>query len=209
VDCIFATFDRLYANGARRFVLMNLLPLYLAPMYTSAEYDGNAESVYWPGPKPRNMTEIYLKMKSQVLEVNGQFKDKIQRAVSRNDTFVDAQVAHFDVHELVRSTLRYEQLLTFQFMDMFNAPSQYLNGTQPFHVTGSEVQCLGTYGNFTCEAAGNSDSWLWRDELHPSQQFDRVLAREVVNVVSGTSKYAEYYAHEQYTNRDVIPEIDI
>lgn len=40
---------------------------------------------------------------------------------------------------------------------------------------------------------GGLDSFMWRDELHPSEQVDRVIAREVVRVLSGRSKYATYY----------------
>lgn len=40
---------------------------------------------------------------------------------------------------------------------------------------------------------GSLDSFLWRDELHPSEQVDRVIAREVVRVLGGRSGYATYY----------------
>ncbi len=37
------------------------------------------------------------------------------------------------------------------------------------------------------------DHFLWFDELHPSERADQVIAREFVNVVKGTSKYATYW----------------
>jgi len=49
--------DQLYATGARYFVLMNLAPLWLAPMYASA-----MPVNYWP-VKPANFTEVTQKMK--------------------------------------------------------------------------------------------------------------------------------------------------
>jgi hypothetical protein len=34
---------------------------------------------------------------------------------------------------------------------------------------------------------------MWYDELHPSEQTDKAIAREFVNVVKGASKYATYW----------------
>jgi hypothetical protein len=33
---------------------------------------------------------------------------------------------------------------------------------------------------------------MWYDELHPSEQTNRIVAREFVNVVGGQSVYASY-----------------
>jgi hypothetical protein len=38
------------------------------------------------------------------------------------------------------------------------------------------------------------DSFMWYDELHPSEQTDRVIAREFVDVVKGNSKWATYWS---------------
>jgi hypothetical protein len=35
---------------------------------------------------------------------------------------------------------------------------------------------------------------MWYDELHPSEQTDRVIAREFVDVVKGKSKWATYWS---------------
>jgi hypothetical protein len=35
---------------------------------------------------------------------------------------------------------------------------------------------------------------MWYDELHPSEQTDRVIAREFVDVVKGGSKWATYWS---------------
>jgi hypothetical protein len=40
----------------------------------------------------------------------------------------------------------------------------------------------------------DKDSFLWYDELHPSEQTDRVLAREITDVVkNGSKKWTRYY----------------
>lgn len=35
---------------------------------------------------------------------------------------------------------------------------------------------------------------MWYDELHPSEQTDRVLAREFVDAVSGQSNWTTYWS---------------
>jgi hypothetical protein len=80
---------------------------------------------------------------------------------------------------------------------MYNNPTQYLNGTAPANVTGSQVECTGVYGNLSCQILPSPDSYLWRDMLHPSEQAGRVVAKEFLNVVSGTSQYATYFTQPQ------------
>ena len=74
-----------------------------------------------------------------------------------------------------------------QLTDIYNNPANYLNGTAPLDVTG--------YANV--DGTGNPaspDSFMWYDELHPSEQTDRVIAREFVDVVKGNSKWATYWS---------------
>jgi len=62
INCVYTSMDQLYATGARYFVLMNLAPLQLAPLYASGTpYN------YWPN-KPANFTEVTQKMKVSVRE---------------------------------------------------------------------------------------------------------------------------------------------
>ena len=74
---------------------------------------------------------------------------------------------------------------------MYHNPSQYLNGTAPLNVTSSNLSC-DTTGN-VCTDHKNRDAYLWYDELHPSEQTERVVAREFVGVLKGESKWARYY----------------
>lgn len=34
---------------------------------------------------------------------------------------------------------------------------------------------------------------MWYDELHPSEQTDRIIAKEFVGLLDGMSKYASYF----------------
>lgn len=46
-DCVFEQLDRLYAIGARRFVVMSMAPLDLSPQYTLPENGGVTAPRYW------------------------------------------------------------------------------------------------------------------------------------------------------------------
>jgi phospholipase/lecithinase/hemolysin len=70
---------------------------------------------------------------------------------------------------------------------MYQKPGPYFNGTEPANVTGSVVTCVK---GGQCVQSASPDSYLWWDELHPSEQASRVLADEFVKLVSGQSQYA-------------------
>lgn len=72
--------------------------------------------------------------------------------------------------------------------DIWENPSQYLNGTVPYNVTSSVYRC-----GSPCTSNAVRDSYLWYDDLHPSEQTDRIIAREFVNIVRGKSKWARYW----------------
>jgi hypothetical protein len=72
--------------------------------------------------------------------------------------------------------------------DIYRNPSVYLNGTLPLNVTSSVVQC-----GPDCSSEDARDSFMWYDTLHPSEQTDRIIAREFLGVVRGGSKWAKYW----------------
>lgn len=76
--------------------------------------------------------------------------------------------------------------------DIHDNPSEYLNGTAPLNVTGYVNHCNTTGGG--CVANPSPDSFLWYDELHPSQQTQRIIAKTFVDVVKGSSKWATYWS---------------
>ena len=79
-------------------------------------------------------------------------------------------------------------------VDIHSNPTAYLNGTAPANVTGFEYHC-NYYNSSDCtKFEGDSpDSFMWYDELHPSEQTDRIIARNFIEVLSGSSQYATYY----------------
>lgn len=58
VKCAYEGLNELYVHGARYFVLMNIAPLQLAPLYATPEHDG-VEGKNWAWPdKPDNITMV-------------------------------------------------------------------------------------------------------------------------------------------------------
>ncbi|KAF2395719.1 hypothetical protein EJ06DRAFT_484672 [Trichodelitschia bisporula] len=167
VDCVYESFDKLYADGARYFILMNLVPLELAPQYATPEKGGLGKTQFW-SDKPENVTEVSYRMKEMVVGVNELFKYRTPYEVCLANRWKGANVALYDVHRL--------------FADIYHNPSKYLNGTTPPNVTASPPT-----------ASTSPDSYMWADALHPSQQVQRLVAQEFTRVVNGSSSYAAYW----------------
>lgn len=176
VDCVFSTLDSLYANGGRSFVLLNLSPLNLLPQYATPENGGYTATKFFPD-KGSNITEISYRIAENVATVNSIFSYRTPFEVIVEKRWPGAQIANFDVHGLIA--------------DIWHNPAGYLNGTAPLNVTGVIDQCDVNGKN--CVVKESRDSYLWYDELHPSEQTSRVVAREFVGVLGGGSKWAKYW----------------
>ncbi|KAF2733003.1 hypothetical protein EJ04DRAFT_513545 [Polyplosphaeria fusca] len=176
LDCVYATLDTLYHNGARSFILLNLAPLQLLPQYATPANGGLAATQYFPD-KPANITEISWRMYEAVATVNAVYAYRTPFETVIQKRWPEAQVANFDVNGLIT--------------DMWSRPAEYLNGSAEANVKGYVNHCTLQGKNCTKEAS--PDSFLWYDELHPSEQADRVVAREFVGVMEGGSKWAKYW----------------
>ncbi|RDB29885.1 Acetylesterase [Hypsizygus marmoreus] len=156
----------LYERGARNFLFQNMIPLQTVPLYSADSYSNR----YWTAP--RNTTEWNVFMTELVLSGNALSKVLLQVLAP---TLHGAHIGIFDSHAL--------------FTDMFQHPSSYLNGTAPVNVTGAIESCVfelnGDTGTCTTVTGAARDSFLWFDELHPSEQADRIVAREVAAVIQG------------------------
>lgn len=178
-ECIFRVFDQLYSSGGRFFVLFNDAPLQLAPLYANDTLMGVGDNQYWAN-KPANHTAIAEKMHEYTTSVNTIFRYQTPYEMLIAERYPGAHFAVFNVWQLMS--------------DIYDSPTKYLNGTQPANVTGYEHHCNVNQTMCTLEYDGtSSDSFLWYDELHPSEQTDRVIARTFVEVLNGTSSYAQYY----------------
>ncbi|KAF1992052.1 carbohydrate esterase family 16 protein [Aulographum hederae CBS 113979] len=177
MDCVFEQLQRIYDNGARYFVLQNVQPLQLTPLVAAPENGGVGPNHYWPD-KPDNLTAISLKMMQMVWGCNEiyQYRTPFELLVAKK--FPGARFALMDMYGLV--------------LDIWNNPTEYLNGTAPANNTGFINHC--SLDGLTCVRQESPDSYLWYDESHPSEQTDRIIARTFVDVVKGTSKWATYWS---------------
>ncbi|RMZ07326.1 hypothetical protein D0860_05163 [Hortaea werneckii] len=181
LDCVYNQLERVYDNGGRYFVIMNAPPLNLAPEYGIPGQGGVGPNQYWPDKGEGvggNLTEISGRMSEQVVTVNSIYEYRTPFEAKIAERYPGASFAVYDVHGLMT--------------DIHNNPSQYLNGTAPLNVTGHVNQCNVTGGD--CVASDSPDSFLWYDELHPSEQAERVIARTFVDVVKGASQWATYWS---------------
>jgi hypothetical protein len=106
VECIFTQFDRLHKVGARRFVIMNNIPLDLVGMYATLDKGGYpaGKDQYWPD-KPSNITAINARMKELVASSNAAFLSKTAHEFSVANRYPGSEVALFNTHQLVSLSL--------------------------------------------------------------------------------------------------------
>ncbi|KAF8880635.1 GDSL lipase/acylhydrolase [Infundibulicybe gibba] len=167
-ECMVNWVRALYASGARNFLFQNMIPLQLVTLYSANSYPNR----FWA--EPRNTTDWSVLMTELVLSGNALTKGMLQALAP---TLRGAHIGLFDSHSL--------------FNDMFTHPALYLNGTAPLNVTGSVNACVFVEGDpsaspvCTVAHGTDKDSFLWFDELHPSEQADRKLAEQIAQVAEG------------------------
>lgn len=172
-DCVYAQIDTLWrVAGARHFVLLNTPALNVAPQYQPLERGGNGGMASYNS----NLTQSTEKIRNYAGLVNSLYDWRSGYHVLVGKRWAGATLTVFDVEALM--------------LDMYNKPSAYLNGTAPggLKVQGSVVQC-----GSSCAAGSVRDSYMWYDALHPSEQTQRIVAREFVSMQRGSSKWARYW----------------
>jgi len=154
----------LYASGARNFLFQNMIPLEKTILYAPDSYPNR----YWTAQ--RNTTDWSILMRELTQSGNAISKLMLQALPA---SLPGAHVGLFDSNRL--------------FQDMYDNPKTYLNGTAPLNVTGAVSACVYPLngGTASCTTAQGTarDSFLWYDELHPSEQADRIVAREITKVL--------------------------
>ena len=161
-DCVYAALDGMYAAGARTFVLVNTMPLHLAPLYANETLHGAATGdLSFEAEKVHELTTSA----NDIFEYQTPYEFKV------SERYPGAQVALFDVWSLVR--------------EVYFHPDSYYNGSLATNVT--------SYITLSEETRSSPDSFMWWDGLHPSEQTGRIIARNFIEVLNGTSKYAQYW----------------
>ncbi|KAH8198176.1 hypothetical protein TruAng_007657 [Truncatella angustata] len=176
IDCIWEVFDNIYKTGGRHFVLLNTAPLELSPLYAAPQNSGIGDNHYWTDKTTYNMTEYEQKMLEYTTSVNTMFDYGVPVQTKIKSRWPGSSVTIFNVHQLI--------------LDIHNNPEQYLDA--PANTTGFYYNC--GVDNSKCIASENAlSSFLWYDELHPSERTDQIIANEFVELVSGNSSYATYW----------------
>ncbi|KAJ5740990.1 hypothetical protein N7493_000862 [Penicillium malachiteum] len=175
-DCVYTQLDRLHAIGARNFVLMKVIPLELTPEFATPQNGGLPVGEYWTWKSDydANITQSSEKLREYANMVNAVFEYQTPYSLRIANRYPDSSFAIYDTHSLIK--------------DVWENPQNYLNGTVPYNVTSSIHRC-----GSACDSEDVRDSYMWYDDLHPSQQTDRVVAREFVKVVKGQSEWATYW----------------
>ncbi|KAF2864505.1 carbohydrate esterase family 16 protein [Piedraia hortae CBS 480.64] len=169
IDCVYDQVKRLYDSGARYFVILNVSPLDRAPEYAAPPNDVGANQ-YW-ADKPADHAAISDHMKNLVASANAAYDKK-------RTSLPGAEVAVFDVHSLLT--------------DVLNNGSKYLNGSAEANTTGYANHC--SVDRSHCVRNPSPDSFAWYDELHVSEQAERIVAKNFLEVIKGSSKYAKYWS---------------
>lgn len=193
---------------------MNVAPLQLAPLYSATRESGLVDEGLqreWAG-SPENLTRAAGRLGEEVGLVNRIWELEmggVKRKGEKGRGLEEGKFAVMDIYGLVSlffyffhihclPTYLYPtsssqlNITNPQISDIYHNPTSYLNGTTaPLDVQGYNRHCNSTGGN--CQTSSSPDSFLWFDALHPSEQTDRVIAREFVEVVKGTSRWASYW----------------
>ncbi|KAJ7145700.1 GDSL lipase/esterase [Mycena epipterygia] len=169
--CQLQTIRNLYALGARRFIVNSLIPLQLTRLYSNS----SAPTIYYPAAHDG------LAWNKRIFNFVHSLNTLIRNGVDalNQEWSGSAAIDVFDTYSL--------------FEDMYNSPTKWFNGSIPANVTGHCHQCpdpddFRQCGVGDCTLA-ERDSYMWWDELHPSEQTGRNLARELWKKLTGSSSY--------------------
>ncbi|KAJ3493903.1 hypothetical protein NLG97_g4431 [Lecanicillium saksenae] len=176
VSCVYTSFDRIYASGGRRFVIMNEAPLDKAPMYKSLENGGQGDNPIFRNKTQYNTTQFEHKMFHYVEAVNSLFDYSAPFHLRLKRRWPGASITIFDLHLL--------------FNDISENPQQYLDS--PYNVTSSYKICDAD-NHCTLSSSWPPSSFLWYDGLHVTERAHEIIAKEFVSAVNGTSKFATTY----------------
>ncbi|KAL0933164.1 acetyl esterase [Colletotrichum truncatum] len=176
VDCIWEVFDHVYETGGRHFVLLNLVPLEQSPLYAATDRGGFADSQFWPNKTAYNTTEYQYKMLEYTTSANTMFDYGAPFHLLVKKRWPGASFSIFDAHKLLS--------------DIHAEPAKYLDS--PANVTGVYRVC-DPVTRACVDSSESKASFLWFDELHPSERADEIVAKHFVDVVNGNSAYGTTY----------------
>lgn len=173
VDCVWSVFDSLYQTGGRRFVLFNMAPLQLHPMYAPQSEGGIGDGQYWTNHTLYNVTEYQYKIMEYTTNVNTIFEYGVPFQTLVMKRWPGAGVDIYNVHKLL--------------VDIYNDPSSYLD--PPAISKGFYHHCnpLNTSDCTNMSSEGPLSGFMFYDELHPSTKTGKPPGHDwLLDVCCGT-----------------------
>ncbi|KAL8408006.1 hypothetical protein RB594_006709 [Gaeumannomyces avenae] len=175
-DCVWNVFDEIYSTGGRRFVLLNEAPLHLAPLYVPSANGGIGDSTFWPTKTKYNETAYQQKILQYTTTVNTVFDYGAPFNLIFKRRWPGAKFSIFDVHSLMT--------------DMSLNPTRYFDA--PANSTGFYRHCDPKTGK-CADSTEPLSSFMWFDDLHPSERAEKVVAEHFLDVIAGNSTYGTDY----------------
>jgi hypothetical protein len=142
INCLWDVYDRIYSNGGRRFVLLNLSPLEKLPQYDASQ---GLDTIYFPDHTENNMTMLEYKIAQYTTTVNTAFDYGVPFQVLVQDRWPGAVFSVFNVHQLL--------------LDIYNNPDEYL--AAPADSKGVYRRCNPEDSNDCTDSNESLDSFLW------------------------------------------------
>lgn len=99
-NCVYSALDAIYGSGGRYFVLLNVAPLYLAPLYANYTIHGSGPKHYWPD-MPSNKAQNAEIMHEYVTTLNDVYKYQTPFELLVAKRYPGAEFALFDVWQLM------------------------------------------------------------------------------------------------------------
>lgn len=147
VDCNWEVFDNIYKTGGRRFVLFNLAPLDILPMYAPLGGVANGQAgngPYWTNKTDYNTVEMAQKMRQYSTSVNTMMETGGPFNLLLKKRWPQATLAIFDVHSLL--------------LDLYSNPQ--LHYSSPANSTGYYNVCPTSMTNCVTSKKPRS-SFMW------------------------------------------------
>lgn len=104
-DCVWAVFDRLYREGGRRFVLVNQLPLEMAPLYAQPGVYGGGNNRFRRDPAAYNVSQFADTMRQYTTAVNTMFEYGLPFHLFVRDRWPGAVFSILDAHAIVSDVI--------------------------------------------------------------------------------------------------------
>lgn len=158
-------------------MLFNNAPLQFAPMYAAQSNGGAGDNQYWTNKTSYNETEYQYKMLEYTQLTNRLFEYGVAYETLVKTRWPGVSFDVFDVNSLLS--------------DIYHNPSEYLDA--PANATGFYNHCDPNNNTICTTSANPLDTFLWFDELHPSNKTDTYVAREFIKVVAGNSSYGLHF----------------